>query len=781
MGNLRCLRSAPGFVLTAILLLGLGIGANVACFSVVRAVLLKPLGYSDSDRLVILSGGATPTHFAELKSSAHNYSGIGAFAMEENLAFTGRGMPEVLKTMRVSANFLDLLGIFPLLGTGNIKAEHSVLISFDLWQHRFNGDLHIIGQRINLAGIAYTIAGVLTPDFAFPSAGIDVWLSRPEESPRFSSQSRALSPFLTIFGRLKRGISLAQATAELKVIQASYAKAHPAMLDAKPKSPPEAVQLQREMVKSVKLELWLLTGTVLLVLLIACANLGGLQLARAAARSTEFAVRSVLGASREHIMKDLLAEALILSLAGGIAGAVLAFLSLSGIRHIAGTDLPRASEIHFDTLVVAFAIAISLLAALLFGLVPSIIASRADLMDALRSSQGNSGKFRLRGVLVTCQIAFSMVLLIGTMLLLESIWHLRAQALGFEAQNLLTARIDLPADANAARFFDELIERLTSLPEVEHASVSLTLPMTSFPGTPVQKASEPPVPLNQRSLTAIFIVTPGYFHTLRVPLKTGRTFTREDREGTKRVAVIDEGLARHLWPGYPERQNPVGQHILVGGVNKEPSEVIGVVADVHQNIENAGWNRSVYVPFAQSATPSAMLAIRLKDEPVRFAGALRHTVQSLNPAQPVSDVQPMQTLVDAEFGPRLVLMRVLAFFAGVAFVLAVVGIYGLLSYSLNQRTKEFGVRQAVGATRSNILRMILAQTIWLAMGGVALGTALALAVTRLLKSYLFQISAADPATFVGVSILFVVVGVGAGFIPAFRSARVDPIRALRHE
>jgi predicted permease len=781
MGVLRSLSTAPGFVLTSALLLGLGIGANVACFSVVRAVLLKPLGYSHPDRLVILSSGASPTHFAEIESSARNYSGIGAFAMEEDLAFSGHGTPEVLKTVRVSANFLDILGVSPVFGAGSITPENRVLISFDLWQRRFNGDFQIVGQTINLAGTAYTISGVLRPDFSFPFAGVDVWLSRPEESPRFSPQSRALSPFLTIFGRLHDGVSLAQATAELKVMQTSYAKAHPAMLDAKPKSPPQAEPLHRAIVKNVRLELWLLSGVVLLVLLIACANVSGLQLARAADRAAEFGVRSALGASRTQIVRYLLSEALLVSVIGGIAGGLLAFLSLSVIRHIAGTDLPRASEIRFDALVAAFSVAISVLSALLSGLAPSLSASRVDLMNVLRPSQGNSGRFRLRGVLVRCQIAFSMILLIATTLLIESIWHLRAETLGFDPQNLLTARITLPPDANPVSFFDELVARLTSSAEVEHASVSLSLPMTAYPGTPVQNAGEPPLPLNQRSLAAIFIVTPDYFHTLRIPLRAGRTFTGHDREGTQRVAVIDEDLARYLWPDYPAGQNPVGQHILVGGVNKAPVKVIGVVADVHQNIENAGWNRSVYVPFAQSPTPSAMIAIRVRDEPMRFAAALRRIVQSLSPDQPVSEIQPMQALVDAEFGPRRVLMQMLAFFACVAFVLAIVGIYGLVSYSVNQRTREFGVRQALGATRNNILEMILGQTVRLAIGGVLLGVAFAFAVTKFLQSYLFHISATDPATFVAASILFVLVAAGAALIPGFRSANIEPARALRHE
>jgi len=565
------------------------------------------------------------------------------------------------------------------------------------------------------------------------------------------------------------------------LIQFRYAKSHPAMLDAKLKSPPVATPLQRAVVGGVQLELWLLFGAVLLVLLIACANLASLLLARASARSIEFAVRSALGASRARIVRHLLFESVLLSVLGGMAGAFLAFLSLSGIRRIAGTDLPRSGEIQFDGAVLIFAIALSFLTAFLFGLAPSLSAARRDLMTVLRGSSANSSRFRLRGILVAGQIAFSMLLLIGATLLLESILHLRAEVLGFDSQNLLTARIALPSNADPVSFFDDLLGRIVSSPGVEHASASLTLPMTSYPGTPVQDASQPALPLNQRSLAAMFIVTPDYFQTLRIPLRRGRAFTAHDREGTARVAVIDEGLARHLWPGYPAGQNPVGQRILVGGINKTPAEVVGIVADVHQDIENAGWGRGVYVPFAQLPTPAAMLAIRVKENPLGFSGTLRRAVQSLNPAFPISDVERMRDLVDSQLGGRRVLVQVLAFFAAVAFALALVGIYGLISHSVAQRTREMGVRKALGASQRSIVQMILTQTLRLTLIGVILGAAAALAGTRLLKSYLFHIGATDPATFVGVAVLFIAVAGGAALAPAFRAANVEPIQALHYE
>jgi putative ABC transport system permease protein len=480
-------------------------------------------------------------------------------------------------------------------------------------------------------------------------------------------------------------------------------------------------------------------------------------------------------------MKHLLIESVVLAVAAGIAGVILAWLSLASIQHIAGTDLPRSSEIQFSGPVLAFAIALSLVTTFLFGFAPSLSAARTDLMLVLRTGRSSSARTRLRSVLVGAQVAFSLVLLICASLLMESILHLQGEPLGFDSQNLLTARITLPPNINSSRFFENLLAGLSSLPGVEHASISLSLPMTTFPGTPVQDASQPILPLNERPLTALFIVSPDYFQTLRVPLKKGRSFTLRDREGTTRVAVIDEGLARHLWPDYPGGQNPIGQHILVGGVVKTPAEVIGVVGNVHQNIENAGWGRSVYLPFTQAPIPSAMIAVRLKDNPLRFSAALRRAVQSLNPAQPLSDVQPMQDLVESELGPRRVMMQVLVFFALVAFALALVGLYGLISYSVSRRTQELGVRRALGATRSGILLLILEQVLRLTAAGIAAGAITAMIVTRLLKTYLFHVAATSPATFVGVSIVFLAVALAAAIQPALRAANIEPVRALRYE
>ncbi len=768
-------------MVTAVLTLGLGIGVNVACFGVVRAVLMKPLGYREPDRLVLISSGATPIHYGEIRSAAHQFSSIGAYAMEEDLAFTGRGGPESLKTNRVSADFLEILGVSPLLGRSLSSAGDTALISYEFWQRHFHGDLQVTGQVLDLGGTAYSISGVLPANIGFPAAGIDVWLAKPEDSPRFPPASRALSPFLGIFGRLRPGATLQQASSELVVLQSQYARNHPAMLDAKSDTPAVAKPLKQVMVVHVEPALHLLFGAVALVLLIACANLATLILARSARRATEFAVRAAVGASRIRIARRLIGETLILYSLGGGAGALLAFLALSALRTISDSELPRASEIGFDGVVLAYAVGLSLLLGFLFGLAPALIASRTDLMFVIRGNLAGITRTRLRSVLIGSQIALSFVLLVSTTLLIETILRLKAEPLGFNPDNVVTARVALRTTDDTARFYDDLLQRLSGVPGIEHVSASLTLPMMSFPGTPVQRADQPRLLLSQRPIAGIFIVTPDYFAVLQIPLRRGRTFTEHDPEGTQRVAVIDENLTRLLWPSYPAGPNPLGQRMLIGGVNKEPAEIVGIVGNSHQDLEGLGWNRGVYVPFAHSPMPSAMLALRVRGNPMSYANAIRSSVRSVNASQPVSDLQSMQQLIDAELGSRRTLMRVLAFFSAVTVTLIVVGIYGLPSYSVAQRVREMGVRRALGARSSDLMAIIIRQSLLIALSGIAVGAAGALGATRFLKSYLFHTSAMDPIALLVVSGVFAIVTLAAALTPAVRAARVDPAIALRYE
>ena len=795
---LRTMRKNPAFAATAVLVLTLGIGGNTAMFTVIRTVLLKPLDYHDPDRLVEVSGGATPVRFDEMRAAAHCFTGLGAFGGHESLTLTGAAEPEVLRGARVSASFLSILGVDPIVGRSFLPEEDSpgaapvAMISAELWQRRFAGDAQIAGKTVNLASTPYTIVGVLPPRFQFPSPEIDVWVTRPSEWSLMPPKSRPLSPFLSIFGRLKTGVTLEQASAEMVVLRHQYALAHPAMLDAQPKSPDRVTPMRDALVADVSSMLWMLFGAVGIVLLIAGANVAGLLLARATSRSREFAVRSALGAARSRLIGQLLSESVLLSLSGGALGVLLAGWSLRWIPKMTALDLPRVTEIHLDGPVLAFSAAVSIITGALFGLVPAFGASRPDLMGVLRAS-GEPGVFgrarRLplhlsaRSLLVVGQIALSILLLIGAALLFESVIRLRGVDPGFNPANLLTMRIPLPpsrfdTDQKRNAFYEELLRRVESSPGVRSATLALTLPMNAFAGAPVQDAAQPRLKLNERPIATILTVSPGYFRTLEISLRRGRVFTEKDTTGARRVTIVDEGLARRFWPAYPDGPNPVGQSLLIGA-NPEPAEIIGIVAEVHQNLEGNRWPQSVYISFAQGPPSSALLAVRTAGDPLRWVATVRAQALAIDRDQPIASIRTMEDLVEEEVSPRKLTVTLLASFAGVALLLALVGIYGAISYSVVQRTREVGIRRALGAQQTDILRLIMGQCLALTLAGITAGIAAALALTRLMESLLFHVSSTDPATFLTVGVLFLVVALIASYIPARRATAIDPMSALR--
>jgi len=795
---LRTMRKKPAFAATAILTLALAIGGNTAMFTVIRAVLLKPLQYRDSDRLVSVSGGATPTRLAEMQAAARSFTGLGAFTGQEDMTLSGATQPEVLHGVRVSAGFLGILAVDPLLGRGFRPDEDSpgarpvAMISADLWKRRFASDPQIVGKTVTFQAAPSIVIGVLPPGFRFPFSGVDVWMTAPSESPRIPPKSRALSPFLSLFGRLKPGVTLAQANAEMQVVRRQYAMAHPTMLDAKPKTP-EVMPMKEELVADVRSMLWMLFGAVGFVLLIACANVASLLLARATARQKEIAIRSALGANRSRLIGQLLAESVLLSLSGGILGVLLAASCLRAIPSITSFDLPRAAEIHLDWLVLAFAAALSLATGVLFGLVPSLSASRPDLIRVLRASgegahpadpQGILAGVNIRALLLVGQVALSIVLLIGATLLIESVSRLRGVDVGFNPANLLTMRLSLPplrydTDQRKTAFFKELVQRVSTSPGVRSAAAALTLPMTGYAGSPVQDASKPLLKLNERLIAQFMDVTPGYFSTLRIPMRRGRDFNDQDTDTSERVVIVDEALARKFWPAYPGGLDPIGQRLWVGGVSPKPAQIVGIAADVHQNLENSAWPESMYVCFAQNPQPSALLAVRTESGPLRFTNEVREHVRALDKDQAISDVRTMEDLVEEQVGQRRLLVILLGSFAGVALLLALIGIYGVIAYSVAQRTRELGIRRALGAQQSDILRLVVLQGFRLALAGVAVGIAGAYFLTSLMTTLLFHVSATDPATFVSVALLFLLVALAASYIPARRATRIDPMAALR--
>ena len=795
---LRQLRKNPGFTAVALLTLTLGIGANTAIFSVVHAVLLKPLGYRDPGRLVMIAEGVTPIRLEELKASNQSYTEVAAIAGPEDMALSGISDPEVLKGARVSANFLHLLGVNPLLGRSFLTEEDKpgaravAMISAELWNRRFGRDPSVVGKTIILAGAPHTIIGVLPAGFRFPFS--DVWVTRPSEWSVIAAQGRPLSPILTVFGRLKPKVGLKQATAELEVLNHQYATAHPGMLDTRPDSPDVVRSFKDAMVSDVRSELWMLSGALGFVLLIVCANIANLLLARATSRSREFAVRAAIGAERGRIIGQLLAESVLLASVGGAMSIGFAAWSLGIIRKMTLADLPRAGEIQIDGTVLGFAVVLSVVTGVLFGLAPALAASRPDLAAVLRGSgeatiasgSRSSLSFGTRGLLVVGQVALSIILLIGATLLIESLARVYRVDPGFKTSHLLTLNIALPparynTDEKKAGFYEQLVQHAEALPGVRSAAVALTLPMVdTWMGAPVQMAGTPPLKLNERPIAVLEDVTRAYFRTLAIALIRGREFTPHDNARTVPVAIVNENLVRLFWPQYPGGPNPIGQRIVIGS-SPESVEIVGIAPNVRQYGRDDNPRPEVYLPCAQKPPASAMLVVRTDGNPLSFTNLVRAQVLAIDRDQPVSAVATMDELVQASEGQLRLMMNLLGTFAGAAALLAVIGLYGLISYSVVQRKKEIGIRRALGAQRSDILSLMAGRVVRLTLTGVLLGMAGAFALTRLLKDMLFQVRATDPATFVGISILFVLVGVAASHIPARRAATVDPMVALRYE
>lgn len=789
---IRQLRTSPGFAVTALLTLALGIGANTAIFTVVRSVLLKPLAYPDPDRLVRISAGATSMRFEEIKTNARSYSGVGAFrGGVENVTLSGAPVPEVLNEARVSANFLRILGTGPLLGRSFRPDEDSpsappvAMISAELWHRRFAADRSLLGRTATIDTVPYTIVGVLPPRFQFPFPDVDVWVTQP-----YYSMSR-FTPYLEVFGRLRSGVTIGQANAELAVLNRQYANAHPGMLDIESSARERITPVKDELVANVRSMLWILFGAVGFVLLIACANVASLLLARATSRSREFAVRAALGASRGRLIGQLLSESVVLSIAGGALGALLARWSLTGITQMTALDLPRVGEIRIDGTVLAFTLAVSIATGILFGTIPSLGAARPDVAPVLRAGEESLNSpashgvmlwLSPRAVLVIGQVALSMVLLIGATLLMQSFVRLNRIDPGFQPAHLLTMQISLPpsrygTDQKKAAFYEDLVRRVESLPRVRTAAVTWTLPFTGFARTPVQLANEHLLKLNQRQLAIIQAVTPAYFRTLKVPFRRGREFTARDRLDSTPVAIINESLARRFWPGYPKGENPIGQRILVGASSR-PIEVVGIVADVRQSLE-VDPMPGIFRPCSQAPLSSAMLAVRTEGDPLQLVSSVRRELTAIDPDQAASAVRTMDELAEADQGQRRVILTLLGLFAGAALLLTLIGVYGIVAYSVVHRARELGIRRALGAQEGNILWLVIKQCLRLAVAGVFIGVAGALALTRVIQALLFHVSATDPFTFATVALAIVSMALLASYIPARRAASVDPAEALR--
>lgn len=798
----RQLTTVPLFTAVAVVTLAIGIGANSAIFSVLNALLLRPLPYAKPEQLVLISGQKNDspatggllswTRFEMVRDHARSLAGVAAFTSEV-FNLTGRGDPEQVPAARVSWNFFQVLGVTPHLGRSFREAEDKpggnnvILLSDAFWQRRFASDRAAAGSHLTLDQKDYEIIGVLPPGFRFDLFEQDADMIAPrvfELNLATPQQVYGGASFLQYVARLASSASIQSAQAEMETLAAQYRRENPQFPDTTPSWVIHAGSLRDEMVASSRTAMLIVFGAVALVLLIACGNVANLLLSRAVGRKRELAVRIALGASRAGLVRQLLVESLILALLGGVLGAFAGSWGTRLLTSIAEASLPRAREIHTDPAVLAFTMALSLLAGMLFGLAPAIDASRSDVVTALRAEGRGTSSGRqshaLRNLLVIFQVALSTVLLLGAGLLVRNYVQLPARP-GFEPRNLLTMTIALPParyarGAQMTTFFDELVKRVRTLPGVRAAAVTSALPVNPTRFSPALVQGQPELPLAERPMFNIQMFSPGLVNALRVPLLQGREFTDHDGEHDPLVVMVNQSLVRRYW----SNENPIGKRIWVGRV-PDPMQVVGVLGDVRNVNLAADPQPEIYMPFAQRPWASMNLIARVEGDPHLFVPAIRRAVAATDRDQPVTAVKSMEEVLEtAAARPRFTTF-LLALLAAAAVLLALAGIYGVIAYSTAQRTQEVGIRVALGAAPEDILRLILRQGLALTATGIAIGVATALLLTRLLASLLYHVTATDPLTFVGGTLLFLLVALAASLFPARQAMRVDPAVTLRCE
>ncbi len=794
----RTLTQAPAFAAVTILTLALAIGANTAIFSIANALLFRPLPYQDPDRLVIVTNahGVNRRPFSYtrarfIQDHSRTISDLAPFA-SENFNLTGRGSPELLASARVGWNFFGVLGVHPNLGRAFHAEEDQpgaapvAIISDSLWKRRFGADPGVLGQFLTLDSVPIAIIGVMPPDFEFPPLGrsVDVWSTRIFETNSITpQQARNGASYLIAIARL--GASLDQAQAEMQILDAQYERENPGLPDADPARNISLNPVQDLMVAPVRSAVLLLFAAVSCVLLIACANVASLLLSRAVARRKEIAIRSALGATRLSLVRQILTESVSLALLGGALGTALSAWGLRIISNLPPNTLPRINPIRIDLRVLAFTLAASLLTGILFGLIPALQLARTDvqsvLRDESRSSTGGRWRNLTRGLLVVSQIAISMMLLIGAGLLMRSFVRLEHVPLGFNPDHLLLMNITLPptryaGNAQAVGFFQRLLEQAARTPGVRSVAAASALPLGPWSYAPVLPEGQPQVPIPQRALLSVQAVSLDYFETMSIPLLQGRVFTEHENEDAPPVAIINQVMAQRYWPN----QDPVGKHIVLGNSPK-PLQIVGVAGNV-KNITLAVISTpEIYYPLAQRPPRSMSLIVRCAINPLSLAPALRATILAIDSDQPVTDIRSMEQHIAGSVSQTRLTMVLLVVFSAVAIAVAMVGLYGLIAYSVAQRTRELGIRLALGAAPGKVVRFVMRQGLVLAILGVLIGLAGSLALTHLIESLLYDVSATDIWTFSVCAGCFVLIALAASYVPARRAAQLDPTDAMRSE
>ncbi len=798
----RTLAKSPAFTLTAVAALALGIGANTTIFSVVNQVLLNPAGVDDPgtvvatrgryDKLALKSIGVSAPDFKDVQNSTQVFEAA-AIMNGGNFNYTASGVPEKLDGANVSADWFKVFGAKARLGRvfqpeeDQPNANQEVVLAYATWKRAFGGDANIVGKTIELNETPYKVVGVMGPEFRFPAA-IDLWVPLGLPASAFTEQNRFNESYMGV-ARLKSGISFQQASALMNVITdrlkngtdrgAQYARDSAWGMFIMP--------ITDFIAGNTKTPLLVLLGAVGFVLLIACSNIAGLMLARSSGRSREVAVRAALGANRWHLIRQTMAESLVLALGGAVAGLALAYGGIKGIVALAPSTVPIALDVKLDPSVLLFTAGAAILAGLLFGIAPAWQMSRLDRYDSLkeggRSGTAGIARQRVRAGLVMAEVAIALVLLAGAGLFLRSLASLESVNPGFETTGVITGSVSLPRARYAESekqiaFFRAVVDRLAAIPGVTNAAAAMPIPFSNNNGSASFQIEGKPVPAGDPGPHGdISLVTPGYFAALKIPLRRGRVFSDLDTAGTEHVALVDETLAKEYWPN----EDPIGQHIR-NGTTSPWATVVGVVAHVKiSDLSGDTIKGRYYFAMYQQPFRNAALVVRAQGDPAAASGAFREAVRAVDPSEPISQLRTLSDMVAASLAPRRFVVTMLAIFAGMALLLAVIGLYGVISYSVAQRTQEIGIRMALGARRGEILAMVIRQGMWLTGAGALIGLAVAFGFSRLLQSQLFDVSPFDPLTFGLTALVLIGAGLLACCIPAQRATRVDPMVALRYE
>jgi predicted permease len=794
----RQILKSPWFSLVAILGLGLGIGANLALFSVINSVFLRPLPYEEPQRLVRLSSTHEPQNFIRVGFSYPRYLQVqqhqrvfSDLAMAAGNAFTltGRGDAEQLVGLHASASLLPTLRLKPVLGR-NISAaedrpggEHVVLISHAVWQERFNRDPSVLGRALTLNGMPYTIIGVLPAvASAFPLNQFQIWVPRPAEVPYLvPSQLDNGGFFFQVIARLKPGISREQAQEAMNVIAAAYRAANPANVDAPSRI--ELVPLLEDAVGQQRRSYTLLFAAVGCVLLIACANIANLMLARFAGRRKEIAARFALGATRADVVRQMVTETMLVALTGGVVGVLLAQWALGAVISLGANLIPRVTEVGVDAMALVFALLVTLATGLAIGLLPALQAARVNVSETLKeAARGSTGTGqRLRAALLVAEVSLSLVLLISAALLLTSFARLQRVEPGFKAQGLFMAQVVLPPERyegdKLVAFYERLFQQLKSLPGSTSAALTDRVPLTGAQTpAPVAVVGRPVPPMSERPSANRHLVSPGYFKTLGIPLRAGRDFDERDSARVPHVVIVNETFARRHFPG----EDPLGR-TLITGMGQLQSRIVGVVADVRSTGLNTPPEADYFLPALQRPEAFTNIIVRTNLSPSAMTSAVRDTLKSVDPDIPLLEPQTLSARIAATIADRKLALVLLAAFAALALLLATLGVFSVMAHLVAFRTTEIGIRMALGASPAQVMRMVLGHGRRLTLLGIGLGVAGAVFVSRLMQQALFEVNPVDPLVYLAVAAMLLLVAEFASWVPARRATRIDPVIALRTE